>query len=351
MNTTVKIFALLMILAFFFLMLSGFSLFGKSKGPKLISEQYNGQPRFTKNACGVIKDQKTGLEYFVPPQKHLNYTDAELMVTKLTECGGNWRMPKIYELVSIYNKTLRASKDIRVSASSSSQESYYYRGAVKVVDVKTSKYGSRREHRIYAHMDGLFNGVENLAVIDSKSEIPNKNVFVFWAKSFINQKEKSNIFSFVNGKNNRRSVGWKFATLAVRGKSDKLELYQKTDCGSVKDTTTGFEWYYHRFYKYSKAYSMARKEAVGFLSEFDECGEGWRLPTVKELSTLYRSDRAPKGFDRYTFPYSGSIFLTMDKNPKPGKYKLELLSYSARDDLPIDQGGSGNHNIMYVRHK
>lgn len=60
--------------------------------------------RFQVQKCGSIIDQKTGLEWFVGPDKELPWEKAKYWVGGLKDCGGNWRMPTKNELATLYQK-------------------------------------------------------------------------------------------------------------------------------------------------------------------------------------------------------------------------------------------------------
>lgn len=72
--------------------------------PKTPSVVHAG-PRFTKYDDGVIKDSKTGLEWYVGATK-VNFDEATSWVAGLTTGGGGWRMPAIRELQGLYQKGL-----------------------------------------------------------------------------------------------------------------------------------------------------------------------------------------------------------------------------------------------------
>ena len=59
---------------------------------------------FIAYACGVVWDTKTGLEWFAGPDKDTDWDEAKRWVDNLTVAGGGWRMPKIDELKTLYEK-------------------------------------------------------------------------------------------------------------------------------------------------------------------------------------------------------------------------------------------------------
>ena len=53
---------------------------------------------------GIVADTRTGLEWFVGPDKDTSYYQAAKWVQNLTVAGGGWRMPTAKELRTIYSK-------------------------------------------------------------------------------------------------------------------------------------------------------------------------------------------------------------------------------------------------------
>lgn len=57
---------------------------------------------YEKYANGIVKDTKTGLEWYAGPDKNTNWNDAKSWVANLSVGGGGWRMPTKEELKSLY---------------------------------------------------------------------------------------------------------------------------------------------------------------------------------------------------------------------------------------------------------
>ncbi|MBW2709205.1 MAG: DUF1566 domain-containing protein [Deltaproteobacteria bacterium] len=55
-------------------------------------------------ANGIVKDTRTGLEWFVGPDKNMTWDEADSWVKRLNLSGGGWRMPTLDELGSLYKK-------------------------------------------------------------------------------------------------------------------------------------------------------------------------------------------------------------------------------------------------------
>lgn len=60
--------------------------------------------RFEKLASGVVRDTQTGLDWFAGPNKDTSWDDAKQWTANLKVDGGDWRMPRIEELKSLYQK-------------------------------------------------------------------------------------------------------------------------------------------------------------------------------------------------------------------------------------------------------
>ncbi len=53
---------------------------------------------------GIVKDTKTGLEWYAGPDENTNFRGAKSWVENLTVAGGGWRMPTREELKTLYEK-------------------------------------------------------------------------------------------------------------------------------------------------------------------------------------------------------------------------------------------------------
>jgi hypothetical protein len=53
---------------------------------------------------GVVYDTRTGLEWFVGPDKNTNWKTAKSWVENLDAAGGDWRMPSTEELQTLFKK-------------------------------------------------------------------------------------------------------------------------------------------------------------------------------------------------------------------------------------------------------
>ena len=76
----------------------------KEPGKKDKTVERSSYGRFVKDAKGVITDSRTGLQWFVEPDKNTNWYNAKKWVTGLKVAGGGWRMPSLGELRGIYER-------------------------------------------------------------------------------------------------------------------------------------------------------------------------------------------------------------------------------------------------------
>jgi len=59
---------------------------------------------FNKYRSGVVRDTKTGLEWYAGPDKDTNWDKTKKWVKSLNVAGGGWRMPTRNELTTLYEK-------------------------------------------------------------------------------------------------------------------------------------------------------------------------------------------------------------------------------------------------------
>lgn len=60
--------------------------------------------RFIVDDNGVVTDTKTGLEWFVGPDRNTTWDEAKSWVESLSVDGGGWRMPTRDEVKNLYTK-------------------------------------------------------------------------------------------------------------------------------------------------------------------------------------------------------------------------------------------------------
>jgi len=76
----------------------------EQKAAKPDSEVIVRDGTFIAYANGVVYDKKTGLEWFVGPDRETDWYEAKEWVENLNVAGGGWRMPTNEELKTLYQK-------------------------------------------------------------------------------------------------------------------------------------------------------------------------------------------------------------------------------------------------------
>ena len=66
--------------------------------------------RYQKTSCGSIIDNTMNLEWFIGPDRNMTWDESRNWSENLAICGGQWRMPQISELASLYNRAYTAGK-------------------------------------------------------------------------------------------------------------------------------------------------------------------------------------------------------------------------------------------------
>lgn len=207
-------------------------------------------------ACddGIIKDATTGLEWFVGPDRNIDWNEARYLAKNLKIGGGGWRMPSIDELKSLYKK---GKGKRNISPLFKTTGWYVWSGK--------EDYG---RVMLFSFFDGYG---KDLSFI----ELDEKNGRAFAVRS--------------------RSAGRKSSALETSQTSDSRTKragesagdgnFIAYDNGIIKDKKSGLEWFVGPDEKSN--FSDAGKFIVGLKLD----GGGWRLPTSDELKTLYLKDR------------------------------------------------------------
>lgn len=65
--------------------------------------------RFAHAACGSIHDTKTGLDWFIGPDRNLTFDEAHDWADALDACNASWRLPRQDELAALYDPWSTAS--------------------------------------------------------------------------------------------------------------------------------------------------------------------------------------------------------------------------------------------------
>ena len=76
----------------------------KTSTPDLNSKVVGREGSFIKYNNGVVYDKKTGLEWYVGPDRDTNWNGVYQWVKRLQVAGGGWRMPSMKEIKTLYEK-------------------------------------------------------------------------------------------------------------------------------------------------------------------------------------------------------------------------------------------------------
>jgi len=192
----------------------------------------------------VVKDKKTGLEWYAGHDRDTNWYEAKRWVENLNVAGGGWRMPTIKELKTLYQEgtgTHNMPPLLKTTGwwvwSSETKDS-----------LALSFY-------IYAGFEGLY---------PREDSVSSRGLAVRLRSKAIDEPN-----------NNQLSNG---ETTKVIDKGRRFIAHNN---GVVYDKETGLEWYAgpDRDTTWYKAESWVKNLTVD--------GGGWRMPTKKELKSLY----------------------------------------------------------------
>jgi hypothetical protein len=82
------------------------------QSPKILATptiiQNNSTARYSVSTCNSIKDSRTGLEWYVGPDRNVTWDEAQQWITGLNSCNGGWRMPSLEEIRALYNPATKA---------------------------------------------------------------------------------------------------------------------------------------------------------------------------------------------------------------------------------------------------
>jgi hypothetical protein len=192
----------------------------------------------------VVKDKKTGLEWYAGHDRDTNWYEAKRWVENLNVAGGGWRMPTIKELKTLYQEgtgTHNMPPLLKTTGwwvwSSETKDS-----------LALSFY-------IYAGFEGLYL---------REDSVSSRGLAVRLRSKAIDEPNKNQLS---NGE----------TTKVI----DKGRRFIAHNNGVVYDKETGLEWYVgpDRDTTWYKAESWVKNLIVD--------GGGWRMPTKKELKSLY----------------------------------------------------------------
>jgi serine/threonine protein kinase len=195
--------------------------------------------RFVKLPSSVVRDNMTGLEWFAGPDRDISWRKAKSWVATLRVDGGGWRMPTIKELKALY------------------QEGVGSRNITPLLETKGLWVWSGESKGPST--------VWHYYLRDGKAQWIRHTDSISLCRAFA-----------------VRSPQLSSTTLGKEVKKDGH--YIKYEPGIVKDTKTGLEWYIgpDKDTNWNEAKSWVRNLKVG--------GGGWRMPTIKQLTGLWKKN-------------------------------------------------------------
>jgi len=218
--------------------------------PALISPKIAASDgRFEKFASGVVRDTKSGLDWYAGPDKNIGWDDAKQWAAGLRVDGGGWRMPTRNELKSLYQKgsgsrnmtsLLETTGWLIWSGETGSQESRSFGSAEWALDFGNgSELLDRSDNSIYKRGFAVRSTPKPATAEIDPAGVSTKNV-------------------------------------SPDGRFEKLAS------GVVRDTKSGLDWYAGP--DKNTGWDDAKQWAAGLRVD----GGGWRMPTRNELKGLYK---------------------------------------------------------------
>ena len=192
----------------------------------------------------VVKDKKTGLEWYAGHDRDTNWYEAKRWVENLNVAGGGWRMPTIKELKTLYQEGTGTHNMPPLLKTTG----WWVWSSETKGSLALSFY-------IYAGFEGLY---------PREDSVSSRGLAVRLRSKAIDEPN-----------NNQLSNG---ETTKVIDKGRRFIAHNN---GVVYDKETGLEWYAgpDRDTTWYKAESWVKNLTVD--------GGGWRMPTKKELKSLY----------------------------------------------------------------
>lgn len=214
--------------------------------------------RFNITQCGSVIDTKYELEWYVGPPESTSWAKAFGFAKNLKKCGGEWRMPRFFELCALKGEYVKHSP-------------------------RPAAWGGDVYFDFSPHYNLL--GQNEMSRMHKAIKMSNEwawseDIYVdraYCASMLINHKYDLSLRHFSDN----------VQALAVR--FPKYELprvngsYKVHKCGMIEDLTTGLQWYIGP----EKSYNWS--DAFLWVNSLKACGAGWRLPNSSELEGLFRN--------------------------------------------------------------
>jgi hypothetical protein len=205
---------------------------------------------FENLASGVVRDTKSGLEWYAGPDKNTGWDDAKTWVANLNVDGGGWRMPTISELKGLYRKGTGARNMTPLLESTG-----------------------------WWVWSGDTTG----------SGLPITGVFGAWAldfddssESWCNRSDSSYKRAFAVRSTPEAATAVIYPGVVIPQIVISDGRFEKLASGVVRDTKSGLEWYA------GPDKNTGWDDAKGWAAGLRVDGGGWRMPTITELKGLYK---------------------------------------------------------------
>ena len=204
---------------------------------------------------GIVRDTSTGLKWVSGPDKDTPWNEARSWVQSLNLDGGGWRMPTIDELSGLYKK---GTGDRNMTSLLKTTGWWVWSGEAEGSSKARifSFYSGRRAWGIRG-----FSYSGRAFAVSSRKESKNQWVEV------ASVPQKPSYPQPAPPSNNEIE------------RHGQYVLYSK---GVIKDTNTGLEW------KAGPDENTNWNEARSWVQSLNLDGGGWRMPTIDELSGLYK---------------------------------------------------------------
>jgi hypothetical protein len=209
--------------------------------------------RFEKLASGVVRDIKSGLEWYAGPDKNTPWGDASNWANNLRIDGGEWRMPTMAELKTLYRKGAGP------------------RNMTPLLETtgwwiwSAEPGGSGTMTGSYWTLDFDYGGELLVRPIDS-----------VYKRSFAVRSARKSEFV---------PAGQEMVSIKIVASDARFE---KLSSGIVRDTKSGLEWYA------GPDKNTNHSEATRWAADLKVDGGGWRMPAISELKGLFQKGAGPR---------------------------------------------------------
>jgi len=213
------------------------------------SQEVDRDGQFIAYATGVVYDKNTNLEWYAGPDRATNWGEAKKWVESLNVAGGEWRMPTLKELKTMYKKGAGTGK-------------------------RTPLLGTTYRHWVWS---GETNGPSQawILIFGNGGSYEGFNSRDVPAYSFAVRSRKQKPFDKTP----------KYASISPEVTEPKIiedGNFVKFATGVVYDKNTDLEWYAGPDEK------TLWWHGAKWIESLNAAGNGWRMPTIKELKTLYK---------------------------------------------------------------